>query len=167
MIPVECPRACPADSKSVSQVCLLWLARPCGEVNRSNAMQDTLRRLNSNALDALRPKTLAGIVGQEAAVGALLAKLASPFPQHVILYGPPGVGKTTVARLALELAKRRAHTPWVTWSTTALVARSVNRFGSEELKAEVLPGIPRTRAVAGLPLSTMHHRGKSIVGQFR
>jgi ATP-dependent Lon protease len=70
------------------------------------------RRLNATALDALRPKTLDGIVGQEAAVQALLAKLASPFPQHVILYGPPGVGKTTVARLALELAKTRAHTPF-------------------------------------------------------
>jgi ATP-dependent Lon protease len=70
------------------------------------------RRLNATALDALRPKTLAGIVGQEAAVQALLSKLASPFPQHVILYGPPGVGKTTVARLALELAKTRAHTPF-------------------------------------------------------
>jgi ATP-dependent Lon protease len=70
------------------------------------------RRLNATALDALRPKTLDGIVGQESAVAALLAKLASPFPQHVILYGPPGVGKTTVARLALELAKSRAHTPF-------------------------------------------------------
>jgi ATP-dependent Lon protease len=70
------------------------------------------RKLNATALDALRPKTLAGIVGQESAVQALLAKLASPFPQHVILYGPPGVGKTTVARLALELAKKRAHTPF-------------------------------------------------------
>jgi ATP-dependent Lon protease len=70
------------------------------------------RRLNATALDALRPKTLAGIVGQEAAIAALLAKLASPFPQHVILYGPPGVGKTTVARLALELAKTRAHSPF-------------------------------------------------------
>jgi ATP-dependent Lon protease len=70
------------------------------------------RRLNATALDALRPKTLEGIVGQETAVQALLAKLASPFPQHVILYGPPGVGKTTVARLALELAKTRAHTPF-------------------------------------------------------
>ncbi len=70
------------------------------------------RRLNATALDALRPRTLDGIVGQEAAVQALLAKLASPFPQHVILYGPPGVGKTTVARLALELARTRAHTPF-------------------------------------------------------
>ena len=67
------------------------------------------RRLNSTALDALRPKSLSAIVGQETAIRALLAKLTSPFPQHVILYGPPGVGKTTVARLALELAKKRAH----------------------------------------------------------
>jgi ATP-dependent Lon protease len=66
------------------------------------------RRLNATALDALRPKSLSAIVGQETAIRALLAKLASPFPQHVILYGPPGVGKTTVARLALELAKKRA-----------------------------------------------------------
>jgi ATP-dependent Lon protease len=70
------------------------------------------RRLNGTALDALRPKTLGAIVGQEAAIRALLAKLTSPFPQHVILYGPPGVGKTTVARLALELAKKRAHAPF-------------------------------------------------------
>ena len=32
------------------------------------------RRLNSTALDALRPKTLAGIVGQEAAIRALLGE---------------------------------------------------------------------------------------------
>ena len=33
-----------------------------------------------------------------------------PYPQHILLYGPPGVGKTTAARLALEEAKkRRAH----------------------------------------------------------
>jgi ATP-dependent Lon protease len=70
------------------------------------------RKLNSAALDVLRPRTLDQIVGQESAIRALLAKLASPYPQHVILYGPPGVGKTTVARLALELAKARAHTPF-------------------------------------------------------
>jgi ATP-dependent Lon protease len=70
------------------------------------------RKLNTAALDVLRPRTLAEIVGQESAIRALLAKLASPYPQHVILYGPPGVGKTTVARLALELAKARAHAPF-------------------------------------------------------
>jgi ATP-dependent Lon protease len=70
------------------------------------------RGLARAALDVLRPKSLDQVVGQEAAVKALIAKLASPYPQHVILYGPPGVGKTTVARLALELAKARPHAPF-------------------------------------------------------
>jgi ATP-dependent Lon protease len=70
------------------------------------------RGLARAALDVLRPKRLEHVVGQETAIKALLAKLASPYPQHVILYGPPGVGKTTVARLALELAKSRAHAPF-------------------------------------------------------
>ena len=40
-----------------------------------------------------------------------LAKIGSPYPQHVILYGPPGVGKTTVARLALgDGEETRRHT---------------------------------------------------------
>ncbi|HEX3549871.1 MAG TPA: sigma 54-interacting transcriptional regulator, partial [Candidatus Elarobacter sp.] len=70
------------------------------------------RKLARAALDVLRPTSLDQVVGQEAAIRALIAKLASPYPQHVILYGPPGVGKTTVARLALELAKRRPHAPF-------------------------------------------------------
>ena len=70
------------------------------------------RGLARAALDVLRPKSLDQVVGQEAAIKALLAKLASPYPQHVILYGPPGVGKTTVARLALERAKLRPHAPF-------------------------------------------------------
>ena len=32
------------------------------------------------------------MVGQEKAIKALFAKIASPYPQHVILYGPPGGG---------------------------------------------------------------------------
>ncbi|MBS4030407.1 MAG: Lon family ATP-dependent protease [Clostridiales bacterium] len=64
------------------------------------------QKLNRTALEILRPKTLNEIVGQEAAIQALMAKLASPYPQHMIIYGPPGVGKTTAARLALEAAKK-------------------------------------------------------------
>ena len=70
------------------------------------------RTLAASALQQLRPQSLQDIVGQEAAIKALLAKISSPYPQHVILYGPPGVGKTTVARLALEVAKARAYTPF-------------------------------------------------------
>jgi ATP-dependent Lon protease len=70
------------------------------------------RGLAASALQLLRPQSLKEIVGQEAAIRSLLAKISSPYPQHVILYGPPGVGKTTVARLALEVAKARAYTPF-------------------------------------------------------
>ena len=62
--------------------------------------------LAKSAMEVLRPSNLKEVVGQEGAVKALISKLASPFPQHIILYGPPGVGKTTVARLALEQVKR-------------------------------------------------------------
>ncbi|MBV8151085.1 MAG: Lon family ATP-dependent protease [Candidatus Eremiobacteraeota bacterium] len=65
------------------------------------------RRLSDSALMQLRPRSLDEVVGQEGAIQSLLAKIASPFPQHVILYGPPGVGKTTVARLVLEEAKKQ------------------------------------------------------------
>jgi len=70
------------------------------------------RKLSASALQLLRPSALADVVGQKSAIASLLAKISSPFPQHVILYGPPGVGKTTVARLALEVAKTRGYTPF-------------------------------------------------------
>jgi ATP-dependent Lon protease len=70
------------------------------------------RGLSVSALAQLRPQTLREVVGQESAIRALLAKISSPYPQHAILYGPPGVGKTTVARLALEVAKSRPYTPF-------------------------------------------------------
>ncbi len=50
-------------------------------------------------------------------------------------------GFSRVRRRIWELEKRRAHVPWVTWGTTAMVARSVVKFGSPELKEEVLPGV--------------------------
>lgn len=68
--------------------------------------------LTQSILEILRPKSLDEIVGQEAAVKALLAKLSSPYPQHLILYGPPGIGKTTAARLVLEAAKKVSHAPF-------------------------------------------------------
>lgn len=70
------------------------------------------RKLARSAMELLRPRRLCEVVGQERAIQALLSKIASPFPQHVILYGPPGVGKTTVARLVLEEAKKLKFTPF-------------------------------------------------------
>jgi ATP-dependent Lon protease len=63
--------------------------------------------LTQSVMELLRPSSTDEIVGQKRAVDSLLAKLSSPYPQHLILYGPPGVGKTTAARLVLEEAKKR------------------------------------------------------------
>ena len=68
--------------------------------------------LTQSVMELLRPKTLDEIVGQERAVKSLMAKLSSPYPQHLLLYGPPGVGKTTAARLVLEVAKEKGHSPF-------------------------------------------------------
>ena len=68
--------------------------------------------LTQSVMELLRPKTLDEIVGQERAVKSLRAKLASPYPQHLILYGPPGVGKTTAARLVLESVKNLDYSPF-------------------------------------------------------
>jgi len=45
-------------------------------------------------------------VGQSQGIKALRAALCGPNPQHVIIYGPPGVGKTAAARVILEEAKK-------------------------------------------------------------
>jgi 3-oxocholest-4-en-26-oyl-CoA dehydrogenase alpha subunit len=50
-------------------------------------------------------------------------------------------GFPRVRRRIWELEKRRAHVPWVTWGTTAMVARSVVKFGSAELRDEVMPRV--------------------------
>src|SRR5581483_12486444 len=51
--------------------------------------QLSARGLAASALQLLRPQTLKEVVGQESAIRSLLAKISSPYPQHVILYGPP------------------------------------------------------------------------------
>jgi len=70
------------------------------------------KKLNKNIQGLLRPESFSQIVGQERAIKSILSKIASPYPQHIILYGPPGVGKTTAARLALEEVKRLKYTPF-------------------------------------------------------
>lgn len=68
--------------------------------------------LTKSIMELLRPENLSEIIGQERAIKALKAKLSSPYPQHLILYGPPGIGKTTAARLVLQEACTQPHTPF-------------------------------------------------------
>ena len=91
--------------------------RPQDESPQAKLRREALEKmdkvkLTQSVMELLRPKSLEEIVGQPRAVRSLLAKLSSPYPQHLILYGPPGIGKTTAARLVLEQAKKVALSPF-------------------------------------------------------
>lgn len=58
-----------------------------------------------------RPASFEEIIGQEDGLKALRAALCGPNPQHLLLYGPPGVGKTAAARVVLEEAKQNPLSP--------------------------------------------------------
>lgn len=89
-----------------------------GAVERESRRElEKLQRLRSVSLteplaEKTRPARFEEIVGQEDALTSLRAALCGPNPQHVILYGPPGVGKTAAARLVLEEAKRNPRSPF-------------------------------------------------------
>ncbi|HHY40335.1 MAG TPA: ATP-dependent protease LonB [Syntrophaceticus sp.] len=59
-----------------------------------------------------RPQRFDEIIGQEEGLKALRAALCGPNPQHVLIYGPPGVGKTAAARLVLNEAKLNPYSPF-------------------------------------------------------
>ncbi|MEL3974716.1 ATP-dependent protease LonB [Rossellomorea oryzaecorticis] len=83
----------------------------------SKKEMEELRKMRSISLteplaEKVRPSSFDDIIGQEDGIKALKAALCSPNPQHVIIYGPPGVGKTAAARLVLEEAKKNFKSPF-------------------------------------------------------
>jgi ATP-dependent Lon protease len=136
------------------------------------------RSLSVSALQQLRPQTLRDVVGQEPAMRALLAKISSPYPQHAILYGPPGVGKTTVARLVLEVAKSRPYTPFAKDAPFVEASGSTLRWDPRETVDPLLgsvhdpiyQGSRREFADAGVPepklgLVTRAHGGVLFIDE--
>lgn len=83
----------------------------------SRKEMEKLQRLRRISLteplsEKTRPSSFEEIIGQDDGLKALRAALCGPNPQHVILYGPPGIGKTAAARVILEEAKKQPFSPF-------------------------------------------------------
>lgn len=69
-------------------------------------------KLTKPLSELTRPTNFDEIIGQQNGIKALKAAICSPNPQHIIIYGPPGIGKTAAARLVLEVAKHTTGCPF-------------------------------------------------------
>lgn len=99
----------------------------------SRKEMDKLRKLRSVSLtkplaEKTRPQTMSDIVGQRDGLRALKAALCSANPQHVIIYGPPGVGKTAAARVVLEEAKKNPASPFLPEAKFTEIDATTARF---------------------------------------
>lgn len=84
------------------------------ESQKQKVKLDQMRKVSLSIplSEKTRPVSLSEIIGQEEGVKALRAVLCGQNPQHVLLYGPPGVGKTAAARLVLEEAYKNPLSPF-------------------------------------------------------
>lgn len=109
------------------------------ELERLRAMREIT--LTEPLTEKTRPTSFADIVGQDDGMKGLRAALCGPNPQHVLIYGPPGVGKTAAARLVLEEAKKTAGSPFrqdaLFVELDATVARFDERGIAEPIHQEV------------------------------
>ncbi|WP_121611531.1 ATP-dependent protease LonB [Mesobacillus foraminis] len=99
----------------------------------SKKEMEQLKKMRSISLseplsEKVRPSSFKDIVGQEDGIKALKAALCGPNPQHVIIYGPPGVGKTAAARLVLEEAKKNQRSPFKPSSVFVELDATTARF---------------------------------------
>ncbi|MGL4873693.1 MAG: Lon family ATP-dependent protease, partial [Clostridium sp.] len=97
--------------------------------------------VSKNIMSFLRPESFKEIAGQERAIKSLISKLSSPYPQHIILYGPPGVGKTTAARIALEEARKLQFTPFDDESKFVEVDGTTLRWDPREITNPLLGSV--------------------------
>lgn len=99
----------------------------------SRKEMDKLQKMREISLtqplaEKTRPASFEEIVGQADGLKALRAALCGPNPQHVIIYGPPGIGKTAAARLVLEEAKRTPGSPFKPDAKFVEVDATIARF---------------------------------------
>ncbi len=164
--------------KYIDEVRLSVINKQKGSENKktvsklNNLIELDSRITSKNIMSFLRPADFNQVIGQERAVKSLISKLSSPYPQHIILYGPPGVGKTTAARLALEEVKKLSYTPFDEKSEFVEVDGTTLRWDPREITNPLLgsvhdpiyQGSKRDLAEVGIPepkpgLVTQAHGG--------
>ncbi len=101
----------------------------------------TKKKLNKNIQSILRPQSFDEIIGQKNSIKSLISKLVSPYPQHILIYGPPGVGKTSAARIALEEAKKFSFTPFNEKSNFIEVNGTTLRWDPREVTNPLLGSV--------------------------
>ncbi|PAQ16683.1 ATP-dependent protease LonB [Bacillaceae bacterium SAOS 7] len=99
----------------------------------SKKEMEALEKMRSISLtkplaEKIRPTSFTDVIGQEDGIKALRAAICGPHPQHVIVYGPPGVGKTAAARLVLEEAKKSSQSPFSDHSVFVELDATTARF---------------------------------------
>ena len=92
-------------------------AKPSSNEENKRYMErlNRMRRihLSEPLTEQTRPKKISEIIGQEDGVKAVRVALCGPNPQHILIYGPPGVGKTAASRVAMEEAKKSEGSPFL------------------------------------------------------
>lgn len=101
------------------------------ELTRLKALREI--KLTLPLAEKTRPKKLEDVVGQEKGIRALRAALCGPNPQHVLIYGSPGVGKTAAARLILEEAKKEKNSPFSDMAKFIETDATVMRFDERNI----------------------------------
>ena len=101
------------------------------ELERLKKMREI--HLTEPLSEKTRPSCILDVVGQEDGVRALRAAICGKNPQHVIIYGPAGVGKTAAARVILEEAKTSKGSPFTEKSKFIETDATTMRFDERNI----------------------------------
>lgn len=113
-------------------------SRKTGIARESEKENARLRQMRSVKLteplsSLTRPSHLNEVEGQVEGIDILRSALCGSNPQHVIIYGPPGVGKTAAARLVLEEAKQNPLSPFKPSAKFVEVDATISRFDERNI----------------------------------
>jgi Lon-like ATP-dependent protease len=101
------------------------------ERNRLKEMRNI--KLTEPLSSLSRPSSFQDVVGQEEGISILRSALCGPNPQHVIIFGPPGVGKTAAARLVLEEARENPMSPFKPNASFVEMDATICRFDERNI----------------------------------